>query len=179
MRSTKVILSFVALSLWSSVAFAAGAVSFGPQIGFSKSSDTDAKALYGAGLRVKFLPALGVEGSIAYRQDEFAADTGTMRSWPVQVTGLFYPLSVAYAGVGAGWYNTTFDYDDSVVFSDDTQQEFGWHFGGGLELPMGEVMKFTADLRYVYLDYNFETVPGAGDTQDDFYMVTGGLLFNL
>ena len=178
MRSTKVILSFVALSLWSSVALAERAVSFGPQIGFSKASDTDAKVLYGAALRAKFLPALGVEGSINYRQEEFAGDTGTMRSWPVQVTGLFYPVSVVYAAVGAGWYNTTFDYDDSVVLSDDTQQEVGWHFGGGLELPLGEVMKFTGDIRYVYLDYDFETVPGS-NAQDDFYMVTGGLLFNL
>lgn len=179
MRSIKVILAIAAFSLWSSVAFAESAVSFGPQIGFSKSSDTDAKVLYGAALRAKFLPALGVEGSINYRQDENAGETLTTRSWPVQVTGLLYPLPVAYAAIGAGWYNTTFDYDDSVVLADDTQQEFGWHFGGGLELPLGEVMKFTADLRYVYLDYNFETVPGAGDTDDDFYMVTGGLLFNL
>jgi hypothetical protein len=135
--------------------------------------------LYGAALRVKFLPALALEGSISYRQDDIAGGIGTAKTWPVQVTGLLYPLPIAYLAVGAGWYNTSFDFDSDVLFEDDTQQEFGWHFGGGVEIPLGGVVGLIADLRYVYLDYNFESVPGVGDVQDDFYMATAGLLFRL
>jgi len=92
---------------------------------------------------------------------------------------LLYPLPIAYALVGAGWYNTTFDFDDALQLDNNTQQEFGWHFGGGVEIPLGSVATLAADLRYVFLDYNFEAVPGTGDVKDDFYIVAFGLLFNL
>jgi len=178
MRIMGTTLVIAAISLCSNVALAQS-VSLGPLVGFSKSSDTDAKVLFGAALRAKFLPALAIEGSINYRQDEFADNTVTVRSWPVQVTGLFYPLPIAYAAVGAGWYNTSFDFDDSLNLNNDTQQEFGWHFGGGLEIPLATVAKLAVDLRYVFIDYKFETVPGVGDAKDDFYMATAGVLFNL
>ena len=178
-RTILVIAIIGAISLWSNAALAEKALSIGPQVGISKASGSDAKFLVGSAVRLKFLPALAVEGSLNYRQEDIAGDTATLRSWPVQVTGLLYPLPVAYAAIGAGWYNTTLDYDDSVTFNDDTQQEFGWHFGGGLEVPLGSVAKLTGDLRYVFLDYNWETVPGQGDVKDDFYMVTTGVLFNL
>ena len=62
---------------------------------------------------------------------------------------------------------------------DDTNSEFGWHFGGGVELPLGSSAHLVGDLRYVFLDYSFDAVPGGGEIDDDFYMATAGLLFNL
>jgi opacity protein-like surface antigen len=82
--------------------------------------------------------------------------------------------------MGAGWYMTTFDYDPDLVFlDDDTQSEFGWHFGGGLEIPLGSVASLAGDLRYVFIDYNFEEFPGSDDIQSNFYMATAGILFRL
>lgn len=152
----------------------------GPTIGWSKSTDTDAELMFGAALRYKFLPALAVEGSINYRQEEFPDGALTVRTWPVQITGMLYPLPVAYAAIGIGWYNSTFDYnEDTAAVDDTTEQEFGWHFGGGVQFPLGSVVNLVADLRYVFLDYDFESVPGSGEVDDDFYMITTGLLFNL
>jgi hypothetical protein len=129
---------------------------------------------------------LGVEASINFRQDESSDGLIEATSWPVMVTGLIYPVPIAYGAIGAGWYNTTFEFtpppgylgspDD---FGDETRQEFGWHFGGGLELPIGaETAKLVADIRYVFLDYQFDSFPGA-DENANFLVVTAGVLFNL
>jgi opacity protein-like surface antigen len=153
----------------------------GPQVGFHKAKDADeGKLMGGLALRMKLTPALGVEGSINYRQEKFNDETLTVRSWPVMVTGLFYPVPVAYGAIGAGWYNTKFDYTSSDGASnlEETQQEFGWHFGGGVELPLGASTKLAGDVRYVFLNYNFDKVPGA-EVECDFYVITMGLLFGL
>jgi hypothetical protein len=156
------------------------AVLFGPQAGISKVDGEDPNFIFGAAMRFKFLPILGLEGSINYRQEEFGDDALTVRSWPVQVTGMLYPVNWLYGAMGAGWYMTTFDYDPDLVFlDDDTQSEFGWHFGGGLEIPLGSVASLAGDLRYVFIDYNFEEFPGSDDIQSNFYMATAGILFRL
>jgi opacity protein-like surface antigen len=68
---------------------------------------------------------------------------------------------------------------DGTLFDGDTESDFGWHFGGGLEIPLGDAAKLVGDLRYVYLNYSFGEVPGSDEIDSDFYMATGGLLFNL
>jgi hypothetical protein len=61
---------------------------------------------------------------------------------------------------------------------EETQQEFGWHFGGGVELPLGGSTKLAGDVRYVFLNYNFDKIPGV-QVDRDFYVITAGLLFGL
>jgi opacity protein-like surface antigen len=157
-------------------------IGIGPQLGFQRAGDADdGRLMYGAALRMKLSPALGVEGSINYRREKYHDGVVTVKSWPVMVTGLIYPLPMVYGAVGAGWYNTTFDYDQSLLpmASDRTNQEFGWHFGAGVELPFGIVTKLTGDIRYVFLNYDFEDIPGSGDIRSDFYVITLGLLFGI
>jgi opacity protein-like surface antigen len=153
--------------------------SLGPQFGMSKSSNEDANWIYGGALRLRLHPALGVEGSINYRQEQFAGDAYTVRSWPVQATGMLYFLPpLVYGAMGAGWYMSTVDAEGSSFFDGDTESKFGWHFGGGLEVPLGGMM-LVGDLRYVFLNYDFDVVPGSDEIDSDFYMATAGLLFNL
>jgi opacity protein-like surface antigen len=99
------------------------------------------------------------------------------------VTSLIYLLPIVYGAIGAGWHNTTFDYDQrrfpSQSIDDETMQEFGWHFGAGIEVPIGERYKLTADFRYVFLNYGFKTIPGSGDINSDSYFITAGFLFGL
>jgi hypothetical protein len=168
------------LGLETAHARATSGVSFGPQVGVSKSPGKDANLIAGAALRLRLIPVIGVDASINYHQEEFAGDGLVVRSWPVQVTGLLYVLPVAYAAMGAGWYMTTFDVEGApgVVLEDDTETDFGWHFGGGLEIPLGYTAKLVGDLRYVFIDYDFAAVPGSGEVNSDFYMATAGLLFN-
>jgi opacity protein-like surface antigen len=160
----------------------AQSISIGPQVGYYKVRDADqGNFMGGVALRLKLLPVIGVEGSINYRQEKYADGAVTVRSWPVMVTGLIYPLPFVYGAMGAGWYNTTIDYDENKLPSikDETTQKVGWHFGAGVELPVGPSFKLTADVRYVFLDYDFKTIPGRDDLNSNFYVITAGLLFGL
>ncbi|MBN1315054.1 MAG: porin family protein [Anaerolineales bacterium] len=161
----------------------AQSVSLGPQVGYTKSPDTDGNFMGGVAWRFRFSPMLGLEASINYRQEKYANDALTVKSWPIMVTGLIYPLPIVYGAIGAGWYNTTYDYDQDTIlmqtFEDETTQEFGWHFGGGVELPIGSSFKLTTDIRYVFLDYDFKEIPGSAELDSNFYVVMAGMLFNL
>jgi len=155
--------------------------SIGPHVGIQKAQDAEkSNYLVGATLRIRLMFALGVEGDISYRQEEFAGNSITVKSWPVTVTGLLYPLPVLYGGVGAGWYNTTFDFNDAAI-DNRTEREFGWHLAVGLELPASPRISIFGDVRYVFLDYNLKNVPSAvvNDINADFYSINAGLLFHL
>lgn len=150
----------------------------GVQGGFQKAADADNNNfLVGALVRIKLSSVLGAEGSINYRQEDFADDALTVRSWPIMVSGLLYPIPIVYGTIGGGWYNTTFDFRNDV-FEDETKQEFGWHLGAGLELPLQSNVKLTGDIRYVFLDYSFDEVP-FDDVDSNFYVISAGLLFGL
>jgi opacity protein-like surface antigen len=154
----------------------------GPQVGYYKVQDADeGNFIGGVTIRFKSKSNFGLEASINYRKEKYANDALTVRSWPVMVTGLFYPLPIVYGAMGAGWYNTTFDYDKNKLpfFKDKTSQEFGWHFGAGLEIPVGKNSKLIADIRYVFLNYNFGKVPGSSDLSSNFFIITTGYLFEL
>jgi opacity protein-like surface antigen len=157
----------------------------GPQLGFQKAKDSDdLRLMPGAALRLKLGDALGVEGSINYREEKYRKSGVTVKTWPVMVTGLIYPIPIVYGAMGAGWYNTSIDYDarilgSPVTLSSERKQRFGWHFGGGVEVPVGSTAKLVGDIRYVFLDYNFKTFPGSNGLNSDFYVITAGLLFGL
>ena len=125
---------------------------------------------------------LGVEGSINYRNEEYAGGSVNVRSWPVMVTGLIYPIPIAYGAIGAGWYNSRFEYNVTrlgLTLESETKQQFGWHFGGGVDIPLGSRAKLVGDVRYVFLDYDFKQFPGSSGLNADFYVITAGLLFGL
>jgi opacity protein-like surface antigen len=160
----------------------AQSVSLGPQLGYYKAQDADKGSFMGGvAWRLKLMPILGVEASINYRQEKYADGALTVRSWPIMVTGLIYPLPFIYGAMGAGWYSVTLDYDQSKLplIKDETTQKIGWHFGGGVELPVGSNFKLTGDIRYVFLNYNFKQVPGSDNLKSNFYVITIGLLFGL
>lgn len=160
----------------------AQSVSLGPQVGYYKAQDADEGSCMGGIVgRFKFIPMLGLEVSINYRQEKYVDNLLTVRSYPVMVTGLIYPLPIIYGAMGIGWYNTTFDYDQDrlPLLKDDTAQKVGWHFGGGVELPVGSNFNLTGDIRYVFLDYDFKGIPGSDELKSNFYVVTVGLLYGL
>ncbi|MGH8015964.1 MAG: outer membrane protein [Candidatus Zixiibacteriota bacterium] len=159
-------------------------ISFGPHVGIQKAQDADeSNYLFGGTVRAKFA-ALGAEGSISYRQEDYESGAVTVKSWPVTASGLIYPLPVIYGAVGGGWYNTTFDFNESynmAGFDDRTEQEFGWHMGAGLEIPLTPKTKLFGDVRWVFLEYQLENLPTAvvEDVNADFYSINAGILFQL
>jgi opacity protein-like surface antigen len=157
-------------------------IGIGPQVGYYKAQDADEGNLTGGiTMRIKTSSTFGLEASINYRQEKYASNSLTVRSWPVLVTGLFYPVPILYGAIGAGWYNTTFDYNKNKfpTLKNKTSQEFGWHFGAGLEIPAGTTSKFMIDIRYVFLNYNFEDFPGSDNLNSNFFIITTGILFGL
>ncbi len=191
-RSTMVLALIVSTALTAAAQGSAGesgaaqkSVFLGPQLGIYKVRDVeDFSFMGGAAVRFKLSPAIGIEGSVNYRSDDYADGTVTAQSWPIMVTGLLYPLPGLYGAIGAGWYNTTFSFNPPAGYvgpgvDDETSQDFGWHFGGGVELPLGASVILVGDIRYVFLDYDFTSVPGAEGVNSDFYMIAVGLLFGL
>lgn len=152
--------------------------SIGPEAGYHKSEDGEGDLMFGAAARVKLSSALGAEAAIQYRQEDRDLGSGsvTIRNYPILVSGLIYPLPIAYGVVGAGWYNTKFEFENLQGVEDGTTQEFGWHFGAGIELPVGG-SKLFGDIRYVFIDYDFGNVPSTGDS--NFYIISAGFLFGL
>jgi len=159
-------------------------ISLGPHVGIQKAQDADeSNYLFGGTARVKFA-AIAAEGSISYRQEDYESGAVTVKSWPVTASGLFYPLPALYGVVGAGWYNTTFDFNDTYNmsgFNDRTEQEFGWHLGAGLELPISPKTKIFGDIRWVFLEYELENLPSTvvEDVNADFYSINVGVLFGI
>lgn len=162
-------------------------IGLGPQVGLYKVQDADnMKLMGGVAVRLKLAQALGIEGSINYRQEEYSSGAIKVKSWPVMATGLLYILPIVYGAIGAGWYNSTIDYNipstpltPTLNVTSETKQRFGWHFGGGVEVPVGSIAKLTGDIRYVFLDYKFQQIPGTGDLKSNFYVIGIGLLFGL
>ncbi|MDR3625758.1 MAG: outer membrane beta-barrel protein [Ignavibacteriaceae bacterium] len=160
----------------------------GPQLGWQKASDADnAKLMVGGAYRIKLSPSFGLEASVHYRSEDYDNGDVSVTSWPVMVTALIYPLPIVYGAIGAGWYNTSITYSSALHLfgaNDETEQKFGWHFGAGLEIPLGMSMSnpgaiLTADIRYVFLNYDFQQFPGTQGLKNDFVYMTVGLLFNL
>lgn len=158
----------------------------GPQLGWQKSSSADNGTLMpGAALRIRISEAFGLEGSINYRSEDYADGALTVKTWPIMITGMIYPVRYFYGAIGIGWYNTSFDYGNQTftqTLKDNTQQNFGWHLGGGLEVPATKVINITADIRYVFLNYDFgelEKAANSGDLISNFFMITVGASFKL
>lgn len=166
---------------------AQGSIGFGPQVGMYNARGADGISLMGgAALRMKFSEVLGIEGSINYREEEYGSGYLNVKSWPVMVTGLIYPIPVLYGAIGAGWYNTSIDYNlppgslgGLSTIASESSQQFGWHFGGGVELPLGSVAKLVGDIRYVFLNYDFKNFPGSNGVDSNFYVISASLLFGL
>ena len=112
---SKVMLVFTGMILISVIANAQGIrnpTSIGPHIGWYKSADADdGSVMLGGAIKMKLTDALGAEGSVDYRTENYRDESIIVRSWPVMLTGLFYPVENIYGAVGVGWYNSEVDYE--------------------------------------------------------------------
>lgn len=154
----------------------------GPQLGVFNAIDADDPSFMGgAAVRLK-LGFIGIEGTINYREESYFKNSVTVKNWPIMVTGLIYPFPVVYGAIGAGWYNTNYTYNSTLIgleISSETKQLFGWHFGGGVEVPIGTTGILTGDLRYVFLDYDFKEFPGNSGAKADYVVFMVGFLFRI
>lgn len=162
----------------------AQSLAVGPQLGYREAKDADhGRLTAGAALRLPLSSLLALEAAINYRQEKYSKGGLTLRSWPVMASALIYAIPLVHGTAGAGWYNTTLDYNQSRAefgeFEDETTQKFGWHIGSGIDLPVCKSVVVAADIRYVYLDYDFKALPSSRDLKSDFYVISAGLLWEL
>ncbi|MBI4566264.1 MAG: porin family protein [Planctomycetes bacterium] len=157
--------------------------SLGPRIGFLKARDADRGTwLGGAQLRLHLSPAIALEGAISAHQDRFADGDAIVTFYPVEVSALLYPLPpLGFVGIygtaGVGWYYSRVDYKGSLSANDDeTTSTFAAHLGVGAEIGLGTATSLNADIRYVFLEPDFDALE---DEKFDLIQFTAGLNFRL
>jgi hypothetical protein len=176
---SRFVLALILVILSAATAVAQIGVEVGPQIGYYKAQDADnARGMGGVAMRFRFSDAIGIEALINYREEMYSNGSVDVKSWPVMVTGLLYPIPAVYGAIGAGWYSSFIDYNFTPVTVSETKQEFGWNFGGGVELPLDSITRLVGDIRYVFLNYNFKTFPGSNGVNSDSYALSLGILFS-
>jgi opacity protein-like surface antigen len=151
------------------------AVEIVPSYGFTKSQGADdVKGMYGLALRGSLIPdVLQTEIGAAYRTDERNAGALDVRQWPITASLYLTPLNMVYAGVGVGWYHTTYDYESDLI-EDETTQDFGVHVGGGLKVPVAPRVAVDLSGRWVQLqDQESRLVPEKFDPS--FWTLSAGL----
>jgi opacity protein-like surface antigen len=129
----------------------AAAMELIPSVGLTRSVEgsDETKAFGGLALRGSLTPLFMTEIAASYRSESRFDDQLKIRTWPVTASLYFRPMRPIYAGAGVGWYQTSFDYAESLGLPSETHQEFGVHAGGGLEVPIGPKLGVDMNGRYV------------------------------
>ena len=158
----------------------ANAVEIIPSVGLTRSvkGDNDATGFGGLAIRGHIMPLLATEIGASYRQESRDDDMLKVRTWPVTASLWLTPGNIFYAGGGVGWYNMSFDYDDSLTppLESHTEQEFGVHLGGGLRVPFSSKAALDLHGRYVMMrDMQDKLVPE--DFDPNFWQMSLGLGF--
>ncbi len=153
--------------------------SVGGQAGVSRTGgDVDKSAFIGGGsARVEILSILAGEFAVNYRRESL--DSGDISTIPIQVSALITPLPLIYGTIGVGWYSINLDGDLTDQLGDIGDfSNAALHLGGGISFPVAEKWNLIGDIRYVFLNYDIEDLPDF-DSNADFYMITGGLQYEV
>lgn len=167
----------------------------GPRAGYYKSKDADQGAWYGGvQARLRLGPIFGLEAAADYRSKETFSVSSPgfngeihQRSYPLTGSLLVFlpilPHFSPYLVGGGGWYYTKIDFSkdlEALGFKDKTERPFGWHLGGGLELPITAHVAINADIRYIFMDTKFGesgTTRLDENRNADGWVGTGALMF--
>jgi opacity protein-like surface antigen len=171
------------------VASYGGVLGVGGHLGYFKVSGDGEKTVYGGGhVRLRLPILLSFEGALDYRpavsRDVSNAPGGELdvTTYPITVSALAYPFPGLYLLAGIGWYNTTLELKNPTSSSgpdSDTHDNFGSHFGAGLELPVGSNTSLIGDVRYVFLNYDVRDLDIAGlkELDADYVSFAVGITF--
>jgi opacity protein-like surface antigen len=125
-----------------------------PSIGMTRAVDGDDQVKMSGGLafRTNLAPMLMTELGASYRNDEYFNGDLTVHQWPITASLYLTPVPALYAGAGVGWYHTTLDYADALGISNTTDEKFGVHVGGGLQVPLAPMASLDLGGRYVFME---------------------------
>jgi opacity protein-like surface antigen len=155
-----------------------GAASAGeivPSIGIAHSVDADeSRTFLGLELRGSVAPMARVGLGVGYRSEDMMNGDVTMRTIPVTASLWVSPVPTLYVGGGAGMYFTTLSFGDVLALPSESDQQFGWHAGGGLSLPLAPRVALDLQGRYVFLQDEV-SVPSGGSFDPDFWNASAGI----
>ena len=158
--------------------------SIGPVAGYLKARDADRGTWFG-GLqaRLRFARVLAIEGSISAHSDSFQDGDIDVIQYPVQVSALLFPIPDSpiepYGIFGAGWYYTRYEFDGALSgLDDETDREFAFHAGAGLQIELSPRFAVFADFRWVFMDEPGVDNGNLDEEEFDFGMVTIGGSFS-
>lgn len=155
MKSRTAVL-FIVFALLFAAQASAQSLGLGIHGASAKSATEDERAWqWGAHARARLGAFLGIEGSLDFREEELA-DGSKVTLYPIQFSALVYVLPHSTGGlyglIGLGW--TRVAYDGSFFGEDVENNELGYHWGFGGELPLSGGATIFADIRYLNLDMN-------------------------
>jgi hypothetical protein len=162
----------------------AASFSIGPVAGYLKARDADRGTWFGGvNMRLRFARIFAIEGSISVHSDSFQDGDIDVVQYPVQVSALLFPIPDSpiepYGVFGAGWYYTRIDFDGALSGLDnETDRDFAFHAGAGLQVEVGPRFAVFADFRWVFLDEPGVDNGNLDEEEFDFGMVTIGGSFS-
>ena len=152
-----------------------------PSYGLTRATDGDqTKSNVGLALRTGLAgPVLQSEIGVSYRSEEYYDGALKVKMIPITASLLVRPIPTIHADAGVGWYHTNYDYAASTPpVSDETQQHFGVHLGGGLEMPIAPRAALDLTGRYVFMkSQESKLIPSTFDP--DFWSMSLGLALKL
>ena len=158
------------------VQFSLGAIG-----GYLKAHDADHGTWFaGLQLRLHFAQYLALEVAGTYHQNHYEHGDITVTQYPVQVSGLVYPLPNSnvslYVGGGVGWYYSRVGYSGGLaLFPSETKHPFGEHVVAGIDLKLGKRFTLNADYRYIFLQTSGTQIP---DGDLNYWQATLGVNLN-
>ncbi len=148
-----------------------------PSLGITKSTDDnagDAKFSGGLAFRGAIVPFLKAEVGVSYREQSYFGDDLTIQQWPITGSLWLTPFPVFYAGGGVGYYQTTYKYSGLLPFDSSTDQKFGVHLGGGLDVPIAPRLGLDISGRYIFMEQKQSELP-PNEFNPDFWTTSVGL----
>jgi opacity protein-like surface antigen len=130
----------------------------------------DADSVRFFGLQMRTGGRTGIELSFDRHTESFELVNQKVIETPIQLSLLFRLAQGSFAPYllgGPGWYRRTIEPIEGPEDSGESNTEFGWHAGGGLEIFAGRHFGIHGDYRYTFLDFG-------GDEEDEGFI--GGLL---
>jgi hypothetical protein len=151
-------------------------IGIGPHYSYISLRDSDEHQRFiGAHVRIKFLSMVAIEASVDYRKNMFFADTFKVHSVPALFSIIVYirPHSTLspYILGGGGWYvnQVTFLVEPFKEYNGNV--DFGYHFGGGVELSIIGKIGFHLDYRSIMVDFSPLNLKGDG------HLITAGMTY--
>ncbi len=175
--SRLLIVVFAGLLVLCTVPAAQAGLGIGARYSYVHNNDLeDNSTMFGAMVRLRHMMFFGLEGALDYRKEEFN-NGNELKSTPLTASVMLYPVPVAYALAGIGFYRSTLTTTSGAEASDT---KIGYHYGVGAEVPVVPLLKLTGDIRYQFIDYDFEDIPELVDkVEADGYAISAGVILYL